>query len=260
MCSLLQLAVLLIGDGLAPLVGALGAGHLDGEVGEPAVRGSTVPVLDLGGDVDAVAGVQFHGGLALLLVVAAAGHADEDLAAAGLCVMDVPVVAAARLKGHVVDAHLLGGDGGQITLADKILRIGHVGFADGEHHGRLVLCPGAAVLRLHGPDLLCHVEHGPALGPADVKRNVGDDGGDLLLGHAVVLGVLQVILQRGIGHAGRHQRNHGEDAAGLQVDGVIVPVLAKENVVVVVSKCRCECAQRIAASGLYDLFHKSCLL
>ena len=91
-CSLLQLAVLLIGDGLAPLVGALGAGHLDGEVGEPAVRGSTVPVLDLGGDVDAVAGVQFHGGLALLLVVAAAGHADEDLAAAGLCVMDVQLL------------------------------------------------------------------------------------------------------------------------------------------------------------------------
>ena len=40
----------------------------------------------------------------------------------------------------------------------------------------------------------------------------------------------------------------------------VVGFIAKENVVVVVSKCRCECAQRIAASGLYDLFHKSCLL
>ena len=39
--------------------------------------------------------------LSLLLIPALAGSADEDLAAAVGGVMDVPVVAAARLKGHV---------------------------------------------------------------------------------------------------------------------------------------------------------------
>ena len=42
-----------------------------------------------------------HGGPAPLLIEAASGHADQDLAAAAFGVMDVPVVAAARLKGHI---------------------------------------------------------------------------------------------------------------------------------------------------------------
>lgn len=41
-----------------------------------------MPVLDLGRDVDTVAGVHLHGVLALFLVVAAACYADQDLAAA----------------------------------------------------------------------------------------------------------------------------------------------------------------------------------
>ena len=86
---------------------------------------------------------------------------------------------------------------------------------------------------------------------------MGDDGGDLLLGHAVVLGVLQMELQRRIGHAGGHQRHHRDDAAGLDVDAVVVPVLAEENVIIVMCKSRGKLAESVPASSLYDFFHKT---
>ena len=38
-------------------------------------------------------------------------------------------------------------------------------------------------------------EHRPALGPTHIHRGMGDDGGDLLLRHAVGLGVAQMIGQ-----------------------------------------------------------------
>lgn len=61
--SLLQLSVLFLAYGLQPLVGGLLAGNLKGQVGEPAVRSRAVPVLDPGGDVHHVAGMELLGGL-----------------------------------------------------------------------------------------------------------------------------------------------------------------------------------------------------
>ena len=179
---------------------------------------------------------------------------EQDLATAGLGVVDVPVVPAARLKGDVVDADLLGGDGSQIALADEVLGVSNVRLADGEDHRSLMLGPGTLVLRLDLPDFLGHVEDGPALGPAGVEGNVGDDGGNLLLSHTVGLGVLQVELEGRIGDAGSHQRGHGDDAAGFDVEAVVVPVLTEENIVVVVGEGRGKGAEGVAASGLYDLF------
>ena len=115
-----QAGVFLVGDGLAPLVAGVLAGHLEGHVGEPAVFGCAVPVLDLGGDDHRVAGGQRLGRLAPFLVPAAAGGAQQDLPAAFGRVMDVPVVAAARLKGDVggKDA-VLAAEGLQVALATK---------------------------------------------------------------------------------------------------------------------------------------------
>ena len=53
-----------------------------------------MPVLDAGGDVDHIAGVQLLRLFAPFLIVTAPGHADEDLSAAAFGVMNVPVVAA----------------------------------------------------------------------------------------------------------------------------------------------------------------------
>ena len=63
-------------------------------MGKPAIRRSAVPVLDAGGNVDNIARVQLLRLLAPFLIVAPACHADEDLPAAFIRLVDVPVVTA----------------------------------------------------------------------------------------------------------------------------------------------------------------------
>ena len=75
---------------------------------EPAVCLGPVPVLYSGGDRYHVAGLQASGGFALLLIPALPVHTEKQLPAAGVGVVDVPVVAAARLKGHIGDKYGLG--------------------------------------------------------------------------------------------------------------------------------------------------------
>ena len=103
-------------------------------MGEPAIRRGAVPVLDVRGDIYHVARREQARGLAFFLIVAAPGHAHKDLSAALLGMVDVPVVAAARLKRHVGNVHLAGGQRREVALPNEILRISVVGLADGEDH------------------------------------------------------------------------------------------------------------------------------
>jgi len=91
-------------DRLEPLVGGVLARDPERDVGEPGVGLGAVPVLDAGAREHDDARRERDGVPALLLVPAGAGRADEDLAAAAGGVVDVPVVAAARGEGDVVDA------------------------------------------------------------------------------------------------------------------------------------------------------------
>ena len=84
--------------------------------------------LTLAGIVMTVPGWRLTAGLPLLLIPALAGRADQELASAGRGVMDVPVVAAARLKGDVCkkDGLLRIGQRIEEGRAGKILRVGGV--------------------------------------------------------------------------------------------------------------------------------------
>ena len=86
-----ECGVFRVRDGLAPFVARLLAGALDGDVAEPAVLLRAVPVLDPGRDSHHVAGVQGLCALASLLIPAQTVRAQQQLAAAGLRVVDVPV-------------------------------------------------------------------------------------------------------------------------------------------------------------------------
>lgn len=109
----LQCAVLLVVHGFEPLVARVLTGEPKGQVAEPAVGGGAMPMLDVCRNLDDIAGVQALRGLALFLVPALAVDADQHLSAALACVVDMPVVAAARLKGDVVDGQVIV-RGGQI--------------------------------------------------------------------------------------------------------------------------------------------------
>ena len=100
-CLILKRIVCFVADRLAPFITAVFAGAFYCNVAEPAVLLGTVPVLDLRRNGNDHARFQFHSRLALFLIPALAGSADQDLSAAFGGVVNVPVVPAARLKGHV---------------------------------------------------------------------------------------------------------------------------------------------------------------
>ena len=169
----------------------------------------------------------------------------------------MPVVAAARLEGHVVNREGIAADGRQAALTIEELAIG-VGFADREEN--LLLESVLAVVGVgHGlvisPDLLGHIEDGPGGRPARVEASMGNDRSDLLLGHAVLLGVHQVVLEGGVHETTAHEGDDRDDGAGLEVERVVAPDLAEEDIVVVARKIGGELAQAFASRRLHNLGH-----
>ncbi len=179
---------------------------------EPAIGCSTVPVLDLRGNVHHIARMQLQRSFAPFLIVAPACHADKDLPATLCGMVDVPVVPAARLKGDVVNANLCGGQGCQIAFSAEILCKTVVGCTDGKHHFTLVLCLGILCSVLC-PDFLGHAESRPRLGPTCIKRRMGQDLCNLSPGNTVVFRCRQVIPKRGVRQSLRHQCHHRHKAA-----------------------------------------------
>ena len=180
---------------------------------EPAVCRGAVPVLDVRGNLHHVAGAQALGGLALFLVPAFAIHADEHLPAALARMVDVPVVAAARLEGHVEDGQVVVGVGERVEIAlpDEVLRETVVGLAQAEEP---TVGLGAVAFRVaFGIHLLRHVECRPCVGPAGVEGDMGENLGHLLLRDAVLLGAGQVIFQRAVDDAFPDEGAYGDDAA-----------------------------------------------
>ena len=116
--------------------------------------------------------------------------------------MDMPVVAAARLKRHISNGQVSAEHRVQIALTDEILRICVIGLAQPEH--------AAVHLRLiFRPDLLGHIEGSPRLRPAGIKCRMRDDLCDLLTGDAVLLRAHQVVAERRIHQSLREQRHYG---------------------------------------------------
>ena len=210
---------------------------------EPAVGRRAVPVLYAGRDIHHIAGVQFLRRLPPLLIIAAARHADQYLSAAIFRVMNVPVVAAARLEGHVEHLNLLRGNWREVAFADEILAEAVIGRADGENHGVLVRLPRRIRVRLH-PDLLGQPERRPRLGPARVERRMSQNLGDFAAGDAVGLRHFQRVTEGNVRQPLRHQRGHSDQrtVAGGQLV-LSAPDLAEEHVIVQLRKFRSEFAQ-----------------
>ena len=91
---LFQYSIYLIRYRLTPLIGCLLARYFHGQMGEPGIRCRTMPVLDFRRDVDAVTRLHLDGLFSLFLLVTTSGYTYEDLSAATLCMMDVPIVPA----------------------------------------------------------------------------------------------------------------------------------------------------------------------
>ena len=133
--NVFQLSVFLIAYRLKPLVALFAAsGNVRCNVLKPRVLLRTVPVLDTFRNVDNVARIERHGGLAPFLIPAASRQTNQNLPRT---VVNVPVVAAARLKRYVrhwqngpfAFLQVFGYQWVEITVANEILRVIHVRVA-----------------------------------------------------------------------------------------------------------------------------------
>ena len=216
-------------------------------MGEPAVRRSAVPVLYTGHNVDHIAGAQLLRLFAPFLIVAPACHADEDLPAAFGCFVDVPVVAAAGFKGHIEDFDLLRGDWRKIALPAEILCKAVIGRADGEDHTVLVQLLFISVFRIC-PDVLCHSECRPSLGPTRIKRSVRQDFRNFTAGNSVFLGHLQMMSERGIRQPLRHQCCHGDEGTvACRKLAFPAPNLTEKNIIIELCELRRKFTKHISA-------------
>lgn len=246
-------AVLGLVDGLEPLVPGPLAGDGYGQVGEPAVRGGPVPVLDAGGDLHDVAGMELPDLASPLLVAPLAGDADEDLPSAGRRRVDVPVVATSRLERDVGHRQGHPRQRCQVAPPDEVLGIGIVGLAYGEGHRSLVGRPRIPLFRVVRPDLLGQVERRPGLRPSGIERRVRQDLRDLPAGYPVCPGRPQVVPERAVRDPLGHQGHYRHERAVAQRQPIGPgPYVPEEDVVVELGELRREIPQRIPSSGLLD--------
>ena len=188
-------------------------------------------MLNLCRNVDAVAQFQLDGFFAFLLIISTSGYAYKNLSATALCMVDMPVVPAARLKCDIEDSNLTGGYRCQIALSDEILCTCIVWLSNWEYHflcmrtHRWIFVRQIALINI--PDFLCQIENCPTIWPSCVKCYMGDDRSDFLLCHTMCLRILQMEFQRRICDPLCYKCDYGNDASCLDINILVVPVFSK---------------------------------
>ena len=216
-----------------------------------------MPVLHTCGNIYRISGTKYHGFFAPLLIVAAPAHAYECLPAAFGRLVDVPVVAATRLKGYIHHGYTIRHNRGYIALSDEILGIRIVGFAHRENNGLCIRFErgGSGTVRRISPNLLSHAECCPRFRPTGIKGGMGQDFGYFCFGYAVLLCRFEVILERRIGQSLRHEGDNGNDGTVAEREQVIAtPYLSEENIVVQTGELGGKLTKRIAPGGLFDFY------
>lgn len=120
---LAQSRVLIVAYRFKPFVGAVGTRCFERHVAHPAVACGAMPVLHAGRNKHHGARRKGQGLLAPFLVPPTAIGAQQNLPAAAASMVDMPVIAAARLKCHVGNelGNLRVGQGVQERLPRKVL-------------------------------------------------------------------------------------------------------------------------------------------
>ena len=106
---LFHLCIFLIADRLTPFSFCIFPRNLNGKVAELTVRGCAMPVLHSRRNIDGIARHHQDRLFSPFLIIAPACNTDQYLTPALIRMVDMPVIAAARFKSHIEDAHLLHG-------------------------------------------------------------------------------------------------------------------------------------------------------
>ena len=158
-----------------------------------------MPVLDLCRNINTVTRLKLDCFLAFLLIISSSGYAHENLSATTLCMVYMPVVAAARLKCYVEYSNLACGYWCKIALSCKIPGKCIIRCTYRKYHLLSVSSHGLIFIRKISfsilPYFLGEIKYCPALRPACIECHMSDNCCYLLLGHTMCLGILQMKLK-----------------------------------------------------------------
>ena len=127
---------MLVCDRLQPLVFCLLPWNFHSDVAEPGISLGTMPMLYIGGDGDHHARTKADGLFSVFLIPTFSGCTDEELPSATFGAVDMPMIAAARLKRHIGKkngAVLRFCQRIEIGLPDEVLCISIVGRSQAKH-------------------------------------------------------------------------------------------------------------------------------
>ena len=163
---------------------------------KPTVGSSSVPVFHIGRNMDNRTRQNLYRRFTFFLIPASTGYTDKHLSATFRCTVNMPVIAATWFKSNVRDIHLLARNRSKITVTNKILCIGCIGFANRENHLTLESCFGILTNNIFRPYSFCQIERCPRFRPTCIETYMSDNLCDLRAGDAVLLRRLKMINER----------------------------------------------------------------
>ena len=206
-----------------------------------------MPMLDFRRNHNNISRVQALCWLSIFLIPAFPIDTKQNLPTTALCVVNVPVVPAARLKGYICNENgfLWIGQRFQIGSSDEILCKCGIWFTLSEKSavffGRIVCI-----------NFLCHPECSPCIRPACIKCNLCQNLYHFRLADTVFLCGCQMILQGTIYNALTNQGSNRHDRTQLQRKLYLSrPNFSKQYIIVQCCKLRCKCSKGISAGGLF---------
>lgn len=183
-----------------PLIALVFAGSLYGEMREPTIRRSSVPMLHTGRDINCIAGEKFHRFFSPFLIITSATHAHKYLTAAFGSLVYVPIITATGFESNVRNGNTFCHDRCEIALTDEIFGVRIVRFADRKNNGLGIRIErtDSSTIRTVYPHLFGHTKRRPCFGPTSIERSMSKNFCDFSFGHPVLLGRFKMILERRI--------------------------------------------------------------
>ena len=194
--------------------------------------------------------MQFSRFLAPFLIPTPAVYADQQLSAVLVSVMDMPVVPAARFKGHIKGRDLLNRERCKVTLPGEILCESIIRLSDRKQEIGRNACRkiGSLIISKH---FLNHRESAPRLGPATVEGKLCYNLDGFRLCHAMFLPQCQMAFQLRVQPCGKQCRNRNHAAVSWGELLFPRPNFSKEYIIIQFCKFRGKITQAISSRCLF---------
>ena len=186
---------------------------------KPTVFCCSMPMLYFRRNRYHITGMQFSGLFPGFLIPSSAVCTQKNLPASACGMMNMPIVATFRFKGHIRHKNRFSRirQGIQIRITDKILCISRVRLTKSKQPAKPTV--------VFGINIFCLAESRPCIWPASVKRDMCEQFSHFALCNTVCFGKRKMMIKGRIDHSLCHKCCYGQHGANLRRESVTRPNL-----------------------------------